>query len=315
MRRIKLPLEMMGATVDLQGNGECAPMVIKGGGLKGVTYDLPVASAQVKSCVLLAGLFAEGRTCVTEPRPCRDHTERMLKGMGVPLTTDGLVLGLETGGIDRLKLSANDWMIPGDFSSAAFWITAAACRKGSEIEIRDVGLNPRRTVLMDVLRRMGAEIHVEPNGTAGGAREWEPLGVIRVKGAALKGTVVAGDEIPGLIDELTLVAVAGALAEGETVVKDAGELRVKESDRIQAMVTCLRAFGVEVNENPDGMVVRGPARLRGDVCVESAGDHRIAMAAAVLGLFAEGCTTINDTACVGTSYPGFWDDLKCVGTG
>jgi len=306
MRRIKEPLELMGAKVELLGENGCAPMRISGGVLRGIEYELPVASAQVKSCILLAGLFADGKTTVIEPRPTRDHTERMLKAAGIPLECDGLRISLKGFGRAGPRFEGRKWTVPGDFSSAAFWMTAAACREGSEVEIEGVGLNPRRTAFIGVLCRMGAEIEV----IAECEKEWEPAGTVRVKGGRLNGTEVGGDEISNLIDELPLVGVAGALAEGKTVIKDAGELRVKESDRIATMCAGLSALGVDVEEKPAGMIVRGASRIRGGTEVDSHGDHRIAMALAVLALFADTPVRIVNTACVSTSYPGFWDDLE-----
>ena len=273
--------------------------------MRGIRYALPVASAQVKSCVLLAGLFAEGETAVVEPKPTRYHTERMLSAMGAAVSVSGLTVTLRSGA-DALR--AGEWMVPGDFSSAAYWLAAGACGEESEVTVAGVGLNGRRTALLKVLERMGAEIEVK--ASACGKAEWEPRGDVLVRGGALRGTEVAGEEIPNLIDELPLVAALGALAEGETVIRDAAELRVKESDRIATMAEGLRRLGVAVNERPDGMTVRGPSRVRGNVAVESRGDHRVAMALSVLALFAGGPVEVRGTACVRTSYPGFLHDLE-----
>ena len=307
MARIAAPLREMGASVELTGPDGCAPMTVKGGHLHGIEYRLPVASAQVKSCVLLAGLLADGPTVVHEPRPTRDHTERLLKAMGLDIEVDGLTIRLSPPDHAKAWWGGGIWTVPGDFSSAAFWIVAAAARPGAELRVRDVGLNPRRTALLDVLGRMGAEI-----GTHVATDAWEPVGDLVVKGRELKGTVVAGDEIPNLIDELPLVAVAGALAAGETEIRDAAELRVKESDRIAAMATGLQTMGVTVEERPDGMRVRGGKPIRGGGVVDSRGDHRVAMALCVLALFADGPVTVRNTACVDTSYPGFHRQLTEV---
>jgi 3-phosphoshikimate 1-carboxyvinyltransferase len=216
------------------------------------------------------------------------------------------------GGAGPAALRAGAWRVPGDFSSAAFWLVGAAARQGASVTVRGVGLNPRRTALLDVLRRMGADVDVQPDD----AGEWEPAGTLRVRGAALRGTEVAGGEIPNLIDELPLVAAAGALARGRTVIRDAAELRVKESDRIAAMAAVLRAFGVEVDERPDGMVVAGAGEVRGaGGGIESRGDHRIAMCAAVLATAGDGPVRIGGTDCVATSYPGFWNDLHRLAPG
>jgi 3-phosphoshikimate 1-carboxyvinyltransferase len=311
MRRIKEPLEKMGARVELLGPNGCGPVRIHGGNLRAIEYRLPVASAQVKSCVLLAGLFARGRTAVVEPRPTRDHTERMLRAAGVAVKREGLTVSVEGAGGGTPAVRAREWVVPGDFSSGAFWMAAAACRPGAEIVVERVGLNPGRTAFLDVLRRMGAEVEVAAAGDPGAADDEaeEPSGSVRIRGRTLSGTEVGGNEIPNLIDELPLVAVLGALASGRTVIRDAGELRVKESDRIEAMARALAEFGAAVEERADGMVVEGGARLRGGGQVDSRGDHRIAMAGAILGLFAEGPTRILRTACTETSYPGFWDEL------
>jgi len=311
MQRIKEPLELMGAQVELLGENSGAPLRITGGGLRGIDYALPVASAQVKSCVLLAGLFAEGETIVREPRPTRDHTERLLKAMGADISVDGLTIRLRgTAGTD-VALKACSRSVPGDFSSAAFWLVAAAIGEGRCVTVDNVGLNPRRTALLDVLKRMGAEVVTQPNESEGAAEpEWEPSGTVSVEGRRLTATEVGGDEIPNLIDELPLVAVAAAVADGRTTIRDAKELRVKESDRIAAMAAILAAFGVPVEETPDGMVVEGVSLPRGGATVESRGDHRMAMAAAVLGSVADGPTTIRGTACIATSYPSFQEDMK-----
>jgi 3-phosphoshikimate 1-carboxyvinyltransferase len=311
MRRIKEPLERMGARLELLGKNNCAPIRLTGARLRGIEYALPVASAQVKSCVLLAGLFADGVTAVVEPMPTRDHTEVMFRALGIPLTCAGNRLSVQGSAGTALRMAARDWTVPGDFSSAAFWLTAAACREGGQVVVRGVGLNPRRTALLDVLRRMGADIGAQEDGPAA-PTVWEPCGTVTVRGRGLRGTVVAGSEIPNLIDELPCVAVAGALANGETVIRDAAELRVKESDRIAAMATALRAFGVKVAEKPDGMIVTGPTKLTGGTEIDSYGDHRIAMAAAILTLFADAPVRVKQTACIATSYPGFWNDLAAA---
>ncbi len=306
MRRIQAPLESMGARVQLTGDAGTAPMRVGGAPLRAISYPLPVASAQVKSCILLAGLYAEGTTTVIEPRPTRDHTEQLLRTMGVPVTVQGLSVSVEGYGAAGPRLKAGPLLVPGDFSSAAFWIVAAACRLGSAVTIRNVGLNPRRTALLDVLQRMGAGLSVTATSPAA-----EPVGDITVHGAVLVGTTVAGDEIPNLIDELPLVAVAGAMAKGRTVIRGAEELRVKESDRIATTVAMLRAAGVEVEEAPDGMTVTGGA-VEGGTSIHSHGDHRIAMCAAVLGLVGRQPVEVVDVDCIATSYPTFWSDLERV---
>ncbi|NQU40036.1 MAG: 3-phosphoshikimate 1-carboxyvinyltransferase [Lentisphaerae bacterium] len=311
MRRLKEPLELMGAHIELSGEQGTAPLRVGGNPLHAITYPLPVASAQVKSCVLLAGLYADGLTTVIEPRPTRDHTERLLRTMGVPVEVDGVCVSLEGYGIYGPQLDACDIVVPGDFSSSAFWLVAAACRPGSCVTIREVGLNPRRTALLDVLDRMGAGLSVTATNQGDGGEAGEPIGLVTVSGTQLQGTVVEGDEIPNLIDELPILAVAAAMARGVTVFRDAAELRVKESDRIKTTVAMLRAVGVQVEEAPDGMTITG-GTIGGGARIDSQGDHRIAMSAAVLGLLAQSSVEVVNTACIATSYPQFWEHLKRV---
>ena len=310
MRRIAEPLNNMGAKVELLGEKGCAPVRITGGKLVGIEYAPPVASAQVKSCVLLAALFADGITTITEVSPTRDHTEQLLRAMGVPISVNGCRVSLAGYGATGPRLLARSWNVPGDISSAAFWITAAACREGQMIELPNVGWNPRRNALIGVLQRMGAAITFTPSSDVSAC---ECMGLIRVEGRSLRGTEVGGNEIPDLIDELPLVAVAGALAEGRTIIRDAAELRVKESDRIRSVVDNLTRLGVKVEETPDGMIIEGSARLKGGVTVDSYGDHRLPMAMSVLAMHADAPVRMADIACVNKSYPGFWDDLRKVG--
>ena len=300
MKRIIEPLAMMGAKITAEGDGGRAPLLIEGGDLKAIQYKSPVASAQVKSAVLLAGLFASGTTSVTEPEQSRDHTERMLTWHVARPRRDGLTVSVVGGA----RLESRDFDVPGDISSAAFWLVAAAANRGAQLQIKNVGLNPTRTGVLSVLIRMGAhvtEVVDNPDG--------EPRGTIEIRGTHLKAATIEGREIPNVIDELPILAVAAALADGPTVIKDAQELRVKETDRIAAIARNLRAFGVEVVEYDDGMKIQGGCPLHG-ADVSSEGDHRIAMASAILGLFADGTTTIRDTECVATSYPGFLDTLQ-----
>jgi len=300
MRRVMEPLEKMGASLSAEGTGGRPPLLIQGGSLQGVRYELPVASAQVKSAILLAGLFAQGKTTVVEPVATRDHTERMLQYFLVPVRKVGNAITILGG----QKLESRDIDVPGDISSAAFWLVAAAASPGTRLLIKNVGLNPTRTGILDVLIRMGARIREVVEMVDG----VEPAGVLDIKGGALRGTVIQGREIPNVIDELPVLAVAAALAEGRTEIRDAAELRVKESDRIAAVAGNLRAMGALVQEKPDGMIIEGPADLRG-ARLQSFGDHRIAMAFAIAGLFAKGETVIEDTSCVATSYPGFEQTL------
>ena len=308
MKRIVDPLTQMGAKIHGRGDKHCAPLEIEGTALTGIEYTLPVASAQLKSCLLLAGLFAQGTTSVTEPTATRDHTEKLLAHFHVPPVIDtpetgkGRTVRVRGGS----KLHAHDFHVPGDFSSAAFWITAAAALPGANLTITNLGMNDSRTGLIGVLLRMGAHFNQMISGGSS-----EPVGVLSVHGRKLRGTTVSGAEIANVIDELPIIAVAGALAEGKTEIRDAKELRVKETDRIEAMATNLRAFGVEVEEHEDGMTVHGGAALHG-ARVNSRGDHRIAMACAILGLFSRGETVIEDTACIATSYPTFQADLPRI---
>jgi len=309
MGRIKDPLEEMGAQIELTGEEGTLPMTISGTPLHGIRYELPMASAQVKSAVLLAGLFAEGKTTVVEPRPTRDHTEKLFQALEIPFDVNGLEISLQGFGPNGPEINACELTVPGDFSSAAFWIAATAARPGAELIVRDVGLNPRRTALLDVLSRMGALIETEMSEEDG-----DPLGTVFVRGTPLRGTEICGDEIPNLIDELPMIAALGALADGETVIRDAAELRVKESDRIAVTAAHLRAFGVEVEERPDGMTVRGPAELTApEEPLASHGDHRIAMSMAMLATFADAPIQIDDVDCVATSYPEFWNHLEQLG--
>ncbi len=309
MGRIKTPLELMGAKIELTGEKGTLPMTLSGTPLHGIRYELPMASAQVKSCVLLAGLFADGKTTVIEPRPTRDHTEKLFQALGIPLHIDGLEISLHGLGPKGPQLTARKLIVPGDFSSAAFWIAAVAARPGSELIVRGVGLNPRRTALLDVLRRMGALIETEITEESG-----DLIGTVFVRGAKLHGTEIGGDEIPNLIDELPMLAVTGALAQGATVIRDAAELRVKESDRIAVTAAYLRAFGVEVEEHPDGMTVRGSAKLHApEKPLDSHADHRITMSMAMLATFADAPVKLERVECVATSYPDFWNHLEQLG--
>jgi 3-phosphoshikimate 1-carboxyvinyltransferase len=308
MKRIVDPLRLMGAKISGQGEKHTAPLEIEGGPLTGIDYVLPVASAQLKSCLLLAGLFAQGTTSVTEKTTSRDHTERLLAHFHAPPVVDLASDG--TGKIVRVrggtKLHARDFDVPGDFSSAAFWIAGAAALPGADLTVTHLGTNGTRTGLLSVLLRMGAQIY-ESISDAGS----EPVGSVRVYGRRLRGTKIGGAEIANVIDELPIISVIAALAEGDTEIRDAHELRVKETDRITAMAANLREFGVTVKEHDDGMTITGGAKLTG-ARVRSFGDHRIAMACAILGLFARGETTIEETGCIATSYPTFQEDMMKV---
>ncbi len=303
MRRIIEPLTQLGATLTATGERDTLPLEVHGGSLTGTTYEMPVASAQVKSAILLAGLYAKGRTTVVEPARSRDHTERMLEYFLVRTIREDNTLTIYGGQTPESR----DFVVPGDISSAAFWLVAAAAQPGSRLLVEEVGLNPTRTGILDVLVRMGAHVREVVEVMDQG----EVRGTIDVKGTTLRGTVIEGREIPNVIDEIPIIAVAAALAEGDTEIRDARELRVKETDRIAAVATNLRAMGVEVEERDDGMRITGGATLRG-AKLDSFGDHRIAMAFAIAGLFAEGETTIDNVECVQTSYPGFAETLEAI---
>lgn len=300
MKRIADPLAEMGALVSMTAGK--APLSITGAPLKAMTYRLPVASAQVKSAVLLAGLYADGDTTVVESKPSRDHTERML-GLDV----------LEMGGERHVSVSggheiaARTWAVPGDFSAASFFLVAATIVPNSLLKLNGVGMNPSRTGLVGVLRAMGADIKVTNERVLGG----EPIADLTVRSAPLQAVTVGGAIVPNLIDEIPILAVAAAAAEGKTVIRDAAELRVKETDRIDAMTAGLKAMGVHITEQPDGMTIRGPGKLRG-ATVEARHDHRIAMALAVAGLVAEGTTTIEGASVASISFPRFWEELEAV---
>jgi 3-phosphoshikimate 1-carboxyvinyltransferase len=305
MKRILTPLREMGAQITARDDN-FAPLEIRGGKLRGIHYQMPVASAQVKSAVLLAGLFAEGETAVTEPARTRDHTELALEEFGAPLERHGRTSRIRANGI---KLTGQKAEVPGDLSSAVFFIAAASLFPDSTLHIQGVGLNPTRTAILDVFARMGASLQMLSLRSAQG----EVIGDIAVKGSQLKGGVIAGAEIPLMIDELPMLAALGPFTEEGIEIRDAAELRVKESDRIAALAENLRRMGATVEERADGLKVAGRSagKLRGAE-VEPHGDHRIAMAFAVAALGAEGATTIRNAECAGVSYPAFYDDLARV---
>ena len=307
MRRVIEPLTKMGGKLTANGARDTLPLVIEGGPLTGIRYEMPHASAQVKSAILLAGLFASGKTTVVEPAPSRDHTERMLEYFLVRTVREGGEITIHGG----QTLESRDFRVPGDISSAAFWLVAAAAQPGARLLIDNVGLNPTRNGILDVLVSMGARVKeiVEKDVKSG-----EPSGAIEVEGRQLTGTVIEGDVIPNIIDEIPAIAIAAALATGTTAIRGASELRVKETDRIKAVAKNLRAMGVEVKEFDDGMEITGTKKLRG-AQLDSFGDHRIAMAFAIAGLFAEGETIIDNVECVATSYPTFEETLRLVRSG
>ena len=297
MGRVIAPLRKMGADIVAEGPDETPPLLIRGGALRGIHYRSSVASAQVKGALLLAGLFAKGKTTVEEAAITRNHTELMLNYFLVRTAknSDGSVSIFG----DQVPES-RDFTIPGDISSAAFWLVAAAAQPRGHLLVRSIGLNDTRTALLGVLLRMGAQVREAIEDVD----QLEPWGIVEVTGVPLKGTVIQGREVPQLIDELPILAIAGALANGTTIIRHAQELRVKETDRIAAIAHNLRSMGAQVTEMIDGLEIHGPAALHG-ARVASFGDHRVAMAFAIAGLFAEGETIVQNADCIRESYPGF----------
>lgn len=301
MKRIMEPLSLMGARIEsLRGNG-CAPLRIRGSGLHGIHYDSGVASAQVKSCILLAGLYADSPTSVTEPYLSRNHSELMLRHFGASVTSEGTTATV----LPEPKLHGQEIRVPGDISSAAYFIAAGLMVPGSEILIKNVGVNPTRDGILKVCRDMGADITLLNEESGNG----EPTADLLVRHSALHGTTIGGAAIPTLIDELPAVAALACFAEGATVIRDAQELKVKESNRIDVMVQNLSAMGAHITATDDGMVIEGGHPLHGAV-IDSRLDHRIAMTFAVTGLAADGETRITGADCVRISYPGFYEDLE-----
>jgi 3-phosphoshikimate 1-carboxyvinyltransferase len=308
MGRVAEPLRRMGATVVGRAGGARLPLAVCGTRpLKALHFSSPVASAQVKTALLLAGLWADGPVTVEEPALSRDHTERMLASFGARLAAAPGRVSITPGG----RLTGQPVAVPGDISSAAFFLVAGAMLPEAQITLKNIGVNPTRTGVLDVLNRMGARITQEPEGVSGAA---EPAADLSVSAAALRGTDIGGELIPRLIDEIPVLAVAACVAQGVTRIRDAAELRVKESDRIATIAAQLERMGAEINEQPDGLQIRGGRRLRGAV-VQSGGDHRVAMALVVAGLAAEGATVVEDTACIATSFPGFLPALNGLAGG
>ncbi len=303
MDRVEKPLKQMGAEITGQGGEKIlAPLHITGHSLKGTHYTLPVASAQVKSAIILAGLYAEGKTVITEPEATRDHTEIMLNHFGADIKRNGNDITVTP----VKELYAKEIFVPGDISSAAYFMVLGAVCPDSDITIKNVGINPTRTGIITVLENMGANITLLNERTVSG----EKVADINVKYTpSLKSTTVEGDIIPKLIDEIPVIAVAACFAEGTTVIKDAQELKVKESNRIKTVVNELKKFGADIEETDDGMIIKGKCSLKGAVC-DSHNDHRIAMSMAVAGIMAEGSTTIKDSQCVDISFPTFFSLLK-----
>ncbi len=303
MRRVVTPLAAMGATIAGRAGGEKAPLAITGSSLKGISYESPVSSAQVKSAVLLAGLYAEGETKVTEPHLSRDHSERMLRHFGADIEAEGRVVRIRGG----RELNGQAIAVPGDISSAAFFMVAGLIVPDSEILIKGVGVNPTRTGILDILRLMGGDISLLNSRDVSG----EPVADILVRSSRLKGIEISGDLVPRAIDEFPVISVAAAAAEGKTVISDARELRVKETDRIKAMADNLRLAGVTVDEADDGMTVYGANGFKA-FTADSQGDHRIAMSMMIASLLADGECTVHDTGCIATSFPTFLELFKQV---
>ncbi len=309
MGRVANPLRQMGARIHGRDNGKYAPLCLEGSGdgnkLKGMVYEMPMASAQVKSCVLLAGLYSDGATTVIEPGPCRDHTERMLKSMGADLVVDGPKVTVQP--LSKL-LSPIDVIVPGDPSSAAFLLVAGTVVPDSKFTLEGICVNETRTGIIAALRRLGASIVFENERDESG----EPVADITITAAPLKGATIGGSEIVTLIDEIPVLAVAATQAEGDTIIKDAQELRVKETDRIETTASELRKLGAKIETTPDGMIISGPTPLKG-ANVTSHGDHRTAMAMTIAGLIASGTTVIDEAEVTADSFPGFEPTLVELG--
>jgi 3-phosphoshikimate 1-carboxyvinyltransferase len=301
MDRVTIPLQSMGAKTDGRCGGKYLPMSIRGGNLSGITYTLPVNSAQVKSAILLAGLYANGSTTVIEPVSTRDHTERMIGAFGGKIQKNGSQITITSG----QKLHSTSIKIPGDISSAAFFFVGAAITPGSSLTITNVGLNPTRTGIIDILQKMGANIVTEYTEKLGD----EPVGKVQIEYSNLKGIQLSGEIIPRIIDEIPIVALAATQADGVTEIRDAKELRYKETDRIKAIVTVLSKLGADITELEDGIIIRGKSNLKGNV-VSSYDDHRIGMMAAIASLITEGNVEMENPECINISYPTFFQDLS-----
>lgn len=301
MDRVTVPLRKMGAKIDGRENGRYTPLSLRGGELSGIHYSSPVASAQVKSAILLAGLRAEGVTTVNEPHKSRDHTERMLQAFGVELEEDNRSVSIRGG----QTLQATDVYVPGDISSAAFFLVAGAIVPNSEITLKNVGVNPTRTGIIDVLKNMKASLMIEEKD-----EQSEPLADLSIRTSRLVGSEISGEMIPKLIDEIPIIALLATQAEGQTVIKDAEELKVKETNRIDTVVGELRKLGANIEATDDGMIIHGRTPLKGGVKVSSHGDHRIGMMLAVASLICEKPIELENFEAINVSYPMFFDHLK-----
>jgi 3-phosphoshikimate 1-carboxyvinyltransferase len=303
MDRVGNPLRQMGAVITGREDGKFTPITIQGSGLNGITYQSPVASAQVKSAILLAGLAATGKTTVLEPTNSRDHTERMLGAFGVQV--ERLLNGASIEG--GQQLTATHVTVPGDISSAAFFLAAALMVSGSQITIERVGLNPTRTGILDVFKAMGAEVKVDQQTESSG----EPIGIITISCDGLKGVEIGGELIPRLIDEIPIIAVVATQAKGKTIIRDAAELKVKETNRISTTVSELRKLGAQIEETEDGLIIEGPTPLHRATCL-SHGDHRIGMAMAIAGLAVDGEVIVDGAEAIQVSFPRFYELLKLL---
>ncbi|USD77599.1 3-phosphoshikimate 1-carboxyvinyltransferase [Bacillus safensis] len=302
MRRVTGPLKQLGAKIDGRANGEFTPLSIRGGHLKGISYESPVASAQIKSAVLLAGLQAEGTTTLTEPHKSRDHTERMLSMFGVKLDEDEQSVSIEGG----QTLTATDIFVPGDISSAAFFLVAGSIVPNSRIVLKNVGLNKTRTGIIDVLKLMGANLEINEVDAKGG----EPFGDLTISTSSLKGIEISGDMISRLIDEIPIIALLATQAEGTTIIKDAAELKVKETNRIDTVVSELKKLGADIEATDDGMKIHGKTTLQGGTVVSSYGDHRIGMMLGIAACVTKQAIEIEDTDAVRVSYPNFFEHIE-----
>lgn len=305
MSRVTKPLKMMGAAIDGREAGQFTPLAIRGGDLHGLNYESPVASAQVKSAILLAGLRTnQEETTVTEPHKSRDHTERMLRAFGVEVKEDATTATVRGG----QSLTATNIFVPGDISSAAFFLVAGAIVPNSEITLKNVGINPTRTGIIDVLKMMGASIEIIPHEV----EAFEPIADILIKTSTLKGTTISGDLIPKLIDEIPVIALLASQAEGDTIIKDASELKVKETNRIDTVVGELSKIGATIRATDDGMVITGKTKLNGNATVSSHGDHRIGMMLAIASCITEKPIELQDANAIDVSYPNFFEHLSLL---
>jgi 3-phosphoshikimate 1-carboxyvinyltransferase len=301
MKRVITPLREMGAILDGRTNGDFTPLSLRGGELRPISYHLPIASAQVKSSIILAALQVKGTTTIVEPAQTRDHTERMIRQFGGHIETDDLTITVSGPQI----LKGTKVNVPGDISSAAFFLVAGAIVEEGKICLRNVGLNPTRTGIIDVLNKMGAKMTIHPNKD----EEFEPVGDITIEPSQLSGTVIEGDLIPRLIDEVPIIALLATQANGKTIIKDAEELKVKETNRIDTVVNELLKLGADITATDDGMIINGPTKLNGGV-VSSHGDHRIGMMLAVASLICTGEVTLEEADAIAVSYPSFFSDLS-----